>query len=135
MAMENARRAANWGLTMLTVVVACAIYTLVLALGLPEARGGFLPIGLGVVVFYALAVVHTVLTIAGTVISAKRVFKNPLAIPYLRPPPPSSDPANHEDRLRIYGTVAALDSDPSPHRRPRSAPARPSRPSRCRAVF
>ncbi|MEO6533534.1 MAG: hypothetical protein ABIO06_08155 [Pseudolysinimonas sp.] len=83
-AAENARRAANWGLTLLTVLVACGIYVLVLALAFPETHQGFFPIGLAVIVFAALSVVHAVVTIAGTVIAGKRVFRNRLAIPYLR---------------------------------------------------
>src|SRR3982750_318482 len=66
-AAENARGAANWALTLLTVLVACALYVIVLAIGFPDTHQGFFPIGAAVIVYGVLAIVHAVVTIAGTV--------------------------------------------------------------------
>lgn len=84
-AMENGRRAANWGITVLLVMALCGLYVLFLAIAVPDARSaGFFPIGLSVVVILLLAVAHVVVTIAGTVIAGRgRVFRAP-AIPFLR---------------------------------------------------
>ncbi|MBC9935257.1 MULTISPECIES: DUF4870 domain-containing protein [unclassified Leucobacter] len=86
LATENARIAANWGLTVLSVVVLLGLYVLTLAVGFPETKSaGFFPIGFAVLGYVVLAIAHAVVTIAGTVISGTRVFRNPLAIPFLRP--------------------------------------------------
>jgi uncharacterized Tic20 family protein len=84
-AIENGRRAANWGFTVLVVMALCALYVLVLVVAAPDVgSAGFFPIGLSLVVFLVLSVVHVVVTIAGTVISGRgRVFRAP-AIPFLR---------------------------------------------------
>ena len=84
-AAENARGAANWALTLLTVLIACGVYVVVLAVGFPETHQGFFPIGAAVIVYALLVILHLVVTIAGTVISGTRVFRNRLAIPYIRP--------------------------------------------------
>lgn len=84
-AVENGRRAENWGITVLVVMALCGLYVLFLAIAVPDARSaGFFPIGLSVVVILLLAVAHVVVTIAGTVIAGRgRVFRAP-AIPFLR---------------------------------------------------
>jgi len=85
---DNARHAANWGITVLLVFVLCIVYTIVMAV--PEAnRTGFFPIGGGVIGFLALSVVHLIVTIAGTVNGATRVFRGP-GIPFLRAPAPEA---------------------------------------------
>lgn len=86
LATENARNAANWGLTVLSVVVLLGLYVLTLAVGFPETRtAGFFPIGFAVIGYILLVIAHVIVTIAGTVISGTRVFRNPLSIPFLRP--------------------------------------------------
>lgn len=86
LATENARIAANWGLTMFSVVVLLGLYVLTLAVGFPETKtAGFFPIGFAVIGYFVLAIAHVIVTIAGTVISGTRVFRNPLSIPFLRP--------------------------------------------------
>lgn len=56
------------------------------ALGFHETKtAGFFPIGFAVIGYFVLAIAHVIVTIAGTVISGTRVFRNPLSIPFLRP--------------------------------------------------
>ena len=84
-ATGNARSAANWGLTVLTVLVLTALYVIVLATFFPSTRQGFLPVGWSVIIVAVLSLVHLIVTIAGTVIgSSGRVFRCPIAIPYIR---------------------------------------------------
>lgn len=80
---DNARNAANWGMTVLLVIVLCIVYTIVMALSEENRTAGFFPIGGGIIAFLALSVVHLIVTIAGTVIGATRVFRGP-GIPFLR---------------------------------------------------
>ncbi len=80
----NATTAANWTLTVLVVLGLCVVWVAVLA-SLEEFRtGGFFPIGAAVVAYLVLAVAHLVVTIAGTVAAASRVYRAPIAIPFLR---------------------------------------------------
>lgn len=83
---ENSRRAANWGLTMLTVMVLCAAYMIAIGNLAPASlRDGFFPIGAGLIVYFALALAHTVVTIAGTVVAGRgKVFNPRIAIPFIR---------------------------------------------------
>jgi uncharacterized Tic20 family protein len=84
-ATENARYAANWGLTILVFFVASAAYMIGLFSLFPEAKNGFLPGGWPIVGFVLLCVLHLVVTIRGT-LAARRgdVFRNALGIPFLR---------------------------------------------------
>jgi uncharacterized Tic20 family protein len=83
-AAENGRRAANWGLTILTVYVVIVVAEVVLGISFAGSHG-FFPIGAPVLLYLALCVAHLVVVIAGTV-SANRghVFDNKIAIPYFR---------------------------------------------------
>lgn len=84
-AMENARRAANWGLTVLASFAVMALFVLVIVLTWQGPREGFFPIGLPVIGFYLLAIAHAVMTIAGTVKAGRgQVLRIPLAIPFIR---------------------------------------------------
>ena len=84
-ATGNARSAANWGLTVLTVLVLTVIYLIVLATFFPSTRQGFLPIGWSVIIVAVLSLVHLIVTIGGTVIgSSGRVVRCPIAIPFIR---------------------------------------------------
>ncbi|MFT4213924.1 MAG: DUF4870 domain-containing protein [Microbacterium sp.] len=87
-ATENARIAANWGLTYILGMVLCIVYMVATGVIAPQsvrAGAGFLPIGWGVIAYMVFWVVHLVVTIMGTVIAAHgRVFRNALAIPFIR---------------------------------------------------
>ncbi len=84
LASENARRAANWGLTMVTVMVVMVISSLVM---IPFVDGteisGVAAIPIGIIL--PLGIAHLVIIIMGLV-KANRgdVFANKLAIPFLR---------------------------------------------------
>ncbi|WP_077222404.1 DUF4870 domain-containing protein [Rathayibacter sp. VKM Ac-2630] len=86
-AAENGRRAANWGLTTVLVTVLCLVghFVLLFALTADAPSTSFYPIGIPITVFAVLAVAHLVVIVCGLV-SANRgnVFRNPLAIPFLR---------------------------------------------------
>jgi uncharacterized Tic20 family protein len=83
-AAENGRRAANWGLTILTVYVIIAIAEIILGISFAGSHG-FFPIGSPVLLYFALGIAHLVVTIAGTVTANRgKVFDNRIAIPYFR---------------------------------------------------
>ncbi|MDQ0648622.1 putative Tic20 family protein [Microbacterium natoriense] len=83
-ATENARRAANWGLTIVAYFVLSAVYMIGMSF-LPEGRTGFLPTGWPIIGFVALAAIHLTVTIMGMVAARKGiVFRNVLAIPFIR---------------------------------------------------
>ncbi len=85
LAAANARSAANWGLTLITVMLAIIIAFVVLMATLADRTVGFFPIGSPLLVYVALCVAHLVVTIVGTVTASRgSVFRNPIAIPYLR---------------------------------------------------
>jgi len=82
LARENARRAANWGATVLLVLVLCATYMLVMGLTL-ESTEGFFPIGWGIVGYVVLGLVHFVVTLAGVLVAGKgKVFRGAPALPF-----------------------------------------------------
>ncbi|MBF4462921.1 MULTISPECIES: DUF4870 domain-containing protein [unclassified Rathayibacter] len=87
LAAENARYAANWGLTVASVgvvLVAAHVVLLLLASGTPLARG-FSPVGIPMTIFAVLWVVHLVLIIVGLVRTNQRVvFRPRIAIPFFR---------------------------------------------------
>ena len=87
-ATENARRAANWALTMLTLIALSFATMITIAVVVPGSNtGGFFPIGYGVFGFGIVVIAHLIITIAGTIVAGKgRVFKNWFSIPYLRAP-------------------------------------------------
>jgi hypothetical protein len=82
---DNARHAANWGITILIIFLLCIAYVIATSVSAENRAAGFLPIGWGVIAFFALGIVHLIVTIAGTVIGATRVFRGP-GIPFLREP-------------------------------------------------
>lgn len=85
-AAENARHAANWGLTLIAVLVLLVGLAVILANVLPPRPGEFqvalLPIA-GVLVF---GVLHLVVIIRGLTHAGRgEVFVNRLAVPFLAP--------------------------------------------------
>ena len=86
-ARENARAAANWGLTYVTATIVLVIAHIVLLLALSGSRiaTGFFPVGIPITLFGALSVLHIVLVIMGTVkASSGKIMRVPFAIPYIR---------------------------------------------------
>lgn len=86
-ARENARSAANWGLTYVTLSLALMIvhFIVVVAFAGTSVGRGFLPIGIPFIVYVALSILHVVLVIMGTVkASSGTVMRVPFAIAYIR---------------------------------------------------
>jgi hypothetical protein len=83
-AVANARNAANWGLTIFAVTVAITSY--MLAIGMAGLTKSFFPVGWGVIAYIVVCIAHLGVTIAGTAVSRKRVFRSVLAIPFFRRP-------------------------------------------------
>lgn len=86
-ARENARSAANWGLTYVAVsVVLGVVHVIALAtLSGTSAAHGFFPIGIPLMVYLAVSILHVVLVIVGTVRSSSgKVMRVPFAVPYIR---------------------------------------------------
>ncbi len=84
---ENARAAANWGLTYLLVstVLLISHFVILFSLTADSPSSGFYPIGIPITIYFALSVFHVVLVIMGMVkASGGRVMRVPFAIPYLR---------------------------------------------------
>ncbi|WP_197066101.1 DUF4870 domain-containing protein [Microbacterium sp. MEJ108Y] len=84
---ENARAAANWGLTYLLVstVLLISHFVILFSLTADSPSSGFYPIGIPITIYFALSVFHVVLVIMGMVkASGGRVMRVPFAIPYFR---------------------------------------------------
>lgn len=84
---ENARAAANWGLTYLLVstVLLISHFVILFSLTADSPSSGFYPIGIPITIYFALSVFHVVLVIMGMVkASSGKVMRVPFAIPYLR---------------------------------------------------
>ena len=83
---ENTRRAANWGLTVLTISLMRVVYFIAVANLVPGAtQAGFFPLGAVVIVYIVVVLAHTVIAIAGTVVAGRgRAFNPRIAIPFLR---------------------------------------------------
>lgn len=96
LAAENARRAANWGITAALVAAATLVTHFVLLFtmtGTPLADG-FYPLGIPITIFGATFVVHLVVIICGLVKANRReLFSNPLAIPFIRSAQPTPNAA------------------------------------------
>ncbi|GAA3889043.1 hypothetical protein GCM10022381_33580 [Leifsonia kafniensis] len=93
-AAENARRAANWGLTVVATLVVLVLAVIVLANVFSGVKG-FFPIGTPVVGFFVLAIVHVIVCIMGLVIGNRGdVFENALAIPFYSAATPAATPAS-----------------------------------------
>lgn len=86
-ASENARAAANWGLTYLLVstVLLVSHFVILFSLTADSPSGDFYPIGIPITIYFALSVLHLVLVIVGMVkASGGKLLRVPFAIPYLR---------------------------------------------------
>jgi len=86
-ASQNARAAANWGLTYLLVstVLLISHFVILFSLTADSPSSGFYPIGIPITIYFALSVFHVVLVIMGMVrASGGKVMRVPFAIPYLR---------------------------------------------------
>lgn len=85
LAAENGRRAANWGLTIVALMIVIAgsfVWLSIAGENDPDlARGALIP----VVSYIGLSIVHVVVILIGLVrANRSQVFNNPLAIPFLR---------------------------------------------------
>ena len=86
-AAENARAAANWGLTYLLVstVLLISHFVILFSLTAGSPSSGFYPIGIPITIYFALSLFHVVLVIIGMVkASSGKAMRVPFAIPYLR---------------------------------------------------
>ncbi|WP_265522865.1 DUF4870 domain-containing protein [Oerskovia flava] len=84
LAAENARQAANWGLTLVAATVAMLVLVLLLVVTRPEGSTGPGP-AVPLLLIFPLGVAHLVVVIVGLVRANQgTVFRNPLAIPFLR---------------------------------------------------
>lgn len=85
-AEENARSAANWGLTFLLATIVLPSTQLILfAVVKPSSDELNSPLIAPFVIYLLIAALHAVLTITGTVrASTGRVFRVPFAIPFIR---------------------------------------------------
>ena len=85
-AEENARSAANWGLTFLLATIVLPSTQLILfAVVKPSSDELSSPLIAPFVIYLLIAALHAVLTITGTVrASTGRVFRVPFAIPFIR---------------------------------------------------
>ena len=86
-ARENARSAANWGLTYVTLSVVLVITHFITAISLAstDLGDGFFPIGIPITIYFAISILHVVLVIMGTVKASRgTVLRVPFAIPYIR---------------------------------------------------
>jgi uncharacterized Tic20 family protein len=85
LAAENARHAANWGLSLIAYMVLNVLFFAVMVATRDEYSRGFFPVGIPVLIFLALGIAHLVVIIMGLVAANKRtVFHNRIAIPFLR---------------------------------------------------
>lgn len=84
-AAGNARYAANWGLTVIVVTVGSFLLSGVLAGLFNEVSRGFFPAGSPILLYIALCIAHLIVIIIGVAKASKgEVFRNPLAIPFIR---------------------------------------------------
>ncbi len=86
-ARENARSAANWGLTYVTLSLVLVIGHFIALFAFSNSRFGddFFPIGIPIMLYFAVSILHVVLVIVGTVkASSGKVMRVPFAIPYIR---------------------------------------------------
>jgi len=87
-ARQNARSAANWALTYLTVSIALLLVHIIVLVAFAGDDGmtGFFPLGIPITLYFAVSILHVVLVIVGTVkASSGKVLRVPFAIPYIRP--------------------------------------------------
>jgi uncharacterized Tic20 family protein len=85
LAAENARHAANWGLSLIAYMVLDFLFIAIMLATLNEDSRGFFPVGIPILIFLALGIAHLVVIIMGLVAANKRtVFRNRIAIPFIR---------------------------------------------------
>lgn len=84
LAAENARRAANWGLTYVLATVVVLVATALGGLAANRAGGSDGPLAV-LALLLPLGIAHLMVTIRGVVLAGRgEVFRNPIAIPFLR---------------------------------------------------
>jgi uncharacterized Tic20 family protein len=85
LAAENARNAANWGLSLIAYMVLNFLFFIILLVTRDVDATGFFPVGIPILIFLAIGVAHLVVMIMGLVAANKRtVFRNRIAIPFIR---------------------------------------------------
>jgi len=85
LAAENARHAANWGLSLIAYIVLDFLFFAIMLATRGDDSTGFFPVGIPVVLFFALGIAHLVVIIMGLVAANKRtVLRNRIAIPFIR---------------------------------------------------
>ena len=85
LAAENARHAANWGLSLIAYIVLDFLFFAIMLATRGDNSTGFFPVGIPVVLFFALGIAHLVVIIMGLVAANKRtVLRNRIAIPFIR---------------------------------------------------
>jgi uncharacterized Tic20 family protein len=87
LARDNARHAANWGITfsLATTFLVVTHFTLVFALTGGGGVRGFYPLGIPITIWGLVLLLHIVLVIVGTVrASGGKVTSVPFAIPFIR---------------------------------------------------
>ena len=85
LAAENARQAANWGLSLIAYIVIDFLFFAIMLATRGDDSTGFFPIGIPVVLFFVLGIAHLVVIIMGLVAANKRtVLRNRIAIPFIR---------------------------------------------------
>ena len=84
-AAENGRRAANWGLTIVAIMVLIAGSFIWLTVAGESSSALAGAAGIPLTCYFALSIVHVVVILVGFLrANRSRVFYNPLAINFLR---------------------------------------------------
>ncbi|WP_165065690.1 DUF4870 domain-containing protein [Marisediminicola senii] len=87
LAAENARNAANWGLTMIVVSLVMAVLIALSIALFADSESGAAP-ALPIAIYPILATAHLIVSIVGLVkCNRRQVFTNPIAIPFFRRAP------------------------------------------------
>jgi uncharacterized Tic20 family protein len=87
LARENARSAANWGLTFTLVSTVLVVTHFVLLFALTGGGGvrDFYPLGIPITLYALVVVLHIVLVIVGTVRASQgKIVNVAVAIPFIR---------------------------------------------------
>ena len=85
LAAENARQAANWGLSLIVYMVLDFTFFIILLVTRPEENTGFFPVGIPVLLVLATGLAHLIVSIMGLVAANKHtVLRNRIAIPFIR---------------------------------------------------
>lgn len=86
-ARENARAAANWGLTYLTVSTALLIIHFICIVQFANGPGmrGFYPLGIPITIYLGVGILHLVVVVIAMVrVGGGGTMRVPFAIPYIR---------------------------------------------------